>query len=122
MLTECDSEVLDVGFATVQRALETAGERPAGAQPLTILEVQKRFEEIAAVRGPESMRVRQRLLEELFGRASKKEQQVLMKSIFGEMRIGVNEGVLIQARSSVAHLGGAPLPTPALGLGHLREG
>src|SRR5260370_41269571 len=97
MLTECDSEVLDVGFATVQRALETAGERPAGAQPLTILEVQKRFEEIAAVRGPESMRVRQRLLEELFGRASKKEQQVLMKSIFGEMRIGVNEGVMIEA-------------------------
>src|SRR5260370_1698442 len=119
MLTECDSEVLDVGFATVQRALETAGERPAGAQPLTILEVQKRFEEIAAVRGPESMRVRQRLLEELFGRASKKEQQVLMKSIFGEMRIGVNEGVMIEAAAHSPHLDAAASPHPDLYCGGL---
>jgi len=116
---ESDSKVLNIGFATVQRALETAGERPAGAQPLTILEVQKRFEEIAAVRGPESTRVRQRLLEELFGRASKKEQQVLMKSIFGEMRIGVNEGVMIEAVADAAQLDVATIRTANMYLGDL---
>jgi DNA ligase 1 len=116
---ESDSKVLNVGFATVHRALETSGERPAEAPPLTILEVQQRFEEIAAVRGPESTHARKRLLEELFGRASKKEQQILLKAIFGEMRIGVNEGVMIEAIADGAQLDVATVRTANMYLGDL---
>jgi len=94
---ESDPKVLNIGFATVRRAFDAASAGSAGADPLTILEVQRRFEEIAAVKGPDSTRARQQLLEELFRRASKEEQQVLLKIISGEMRIGVSEGVMIEA-------------------------
>ena len=94
---ESDPKVLNIGFATVRRALEAAGAGGLSPSPLTILDVQQRFEAIAAVKGPESTRTRQQLLEEFFRRASKEEQQVLLKAISGEMRIGVNEGVMIEA-------------------------
>jgi len=94
---ESDPKVLNIGFATIRKALEAAGPGSLSADPLTILDVQKRFETIAAVKGPESTRTRQELLEEFFRRASKDEQQVLLKAISGEMRIGVNEGVMIEA-------------------------
>jgi len=94
---ESDPKVLNIGFATVRKALEAGGTGSLGANPLTILDVQRRFEEIAAVKGPDSTRARQQLLEDLFRRASREEQQVLLKIISGEMRIGVNEGVMIEA-------------------------
>ena len=94
---ESDPKVLNIGFATLRKALEAAAPGISGADPLTILDVQRRFEEIAAVKGPDSTRARQQLLEDLFRRASKEEQQVLLKIISGEMRIGVNEGVMIEA-------------------------
>src|SRR2546427_306333 len=46
--------------------------------------------------GADSTRVRRRLLESLLGRASEDERDVLLKNVFGEMRIGVNEGVMLE--------------------------
>src|SRR5439155_1404159 len=60
------------------------------------LEVSKSFAQIAETHGPDSTRVRRRLLESLLGRASEDERDVLLKNVFGEMRIGVNEGVMLE--------------------------
>src|SRR5215472_7574103 len=44
---ESDPKVLNIGFATIRKALEAAGPGSLSADPLTILDVQKRFETIA---------------------------------------------------------------------------
>src|SRR5439155_499840 len=52
--------------------------------------------------GPDSTRVRRGLLESLLGRASEDERHVLLKYVFGEMRIGVNEGVMLEGISDAS--------------------
>src|SRR5205823_14052425 len=61
-----------------------------------ILGVSATFAQIAEAHGPDSTRARRRLLESLLGRASEGERDVLLKNVFGEMRIGVNEGVMLE--------------------------
>src|SRR3989449_3655877 len=51
---------------------------------------------LCTTRGADSTRVRRRLLESLLGRASEDDRDVLLKNVFGEMRIGVNEGVMLE--------------------------
>src|SRR3989442_5765839 len=51
---------------------------------------------MAEAHGPDSTRGRRRLLESLLGRASEGEGNVVLKNVFGEMRIGVNEGVMLE--------------------------
>ena len=116
---EADSKALNVGWATLQKALGATRQARLDARPLTILDVRRAFEEIAAASGPDSVRVRQRLLQSLLGQATREEQEILLKNIFGEMRIGVNEGVMLEAIADVAKVDPKTVRTAHMFLGDL---
>src|SRR3970282_1557473 len=73
------------------------GRRRVVDRPLTILDVTRTFDEIAATSGKDSVARKRRLLEGLFGRASEREVEWLLRSMFVDMRMGVNEGVMLEA-------------------------
>jgi len=102
VFAEADPKVLNVGWATTQKALRSTRQATLAGSPLTIVDVASAFDRIAAATGPDSMRVKRRILESLLGQASRSEQDVLLKSIFGEMRIGANEGVMLEAIADVS--------------------
>ncbi len=64
---------------------------------LTITEVRKSLEQIAATGGPGSKERKERLVEALFSQASPIEAKYLVKVFVGEMRTGFHEGLMEQA-------------------------
>ena len=102
IFAESDQKALNVGWATLQKALGSARQARLDARPLTILDVRRAFDGIAAAGGTDSVRARLRLLAGLLGQATDPEREVLLKSIFGEMRIGVNEGVMLEGIADAA--------------------
>src|SRR3970040_1052654 len=74
---EADPKALNVGWATLQKALGATRQARLDARPLTILDVRRAFEEIAAASGPDSVRVRQRLLQSLLCQATREGQEIL---------------------------------------------
>jgi len=101
---ESEAKVLNVGQATARSALEMASARADDAPPLTILEVHRRFDEIAAISGRDSVQQRRALLAELFGRATREQRDILLGIIFGELRIGVSEGMMLEAIADAARV------------------
>ena len=116
---EADQKALNVGWATLEKALGPTRQARLDARPLTILDVQRAFEGVAAASGSESVRARLRLLQSLLGQASREEKEVLLKSIFGEMRIGVNEGVMLEAIADAAGVSPEAVRTAHMFLGDL---
>src|SRR5688572_26292720 len=79
-------------------AVSTASERqPADAPTLELRDVDHAFAELQAVRGKKSGAERQRLLTELFARATADEQRFLGALVIGEVRHGALEGVMVEA-------------------------
>ena len=134
-LPEGDSRRLDVSGATVWRVVGAVAGTPAGgeavwreavdfgeaverrlsastrgpAEPsLTLQDVAGAIDDVAAQRGRGARRAREKILTGLFGRASAGEAKFLSKCILGDMRHGVNEGILLDA---VARATGASLET-----------
>ena len=70
---EADQKALNVGWATLEKALGPTRQARLDARPLTILDVQRAFEGVAAASGSESVRARLRLLQSLLGQASREE-------------------------------------------------
>jgi ATP-dependent DNA ligase I len=70
---------------------------PADAQTLDVTEVDAAFARIAMLAGAGSAASRAQLLRELFGRATRDEQDFLMRLLFGELRQGALEGILMDA-------------------------
>ncbi len=99
---EREQKALNVGWATLKSAVGETRQSTLVPNPLTVLEVQRAFDVIAATMGKDSVAKKRRLLESLFGRASPRERKILFKNIFGEMRIGVNEGVMLEALADAA--------------------
>ncbi len=102
IFAESDDRALNVGWATLRRALEGRRQTTLVTEPLTILEVSRTFAEVAAAHGPESVRERRRLLESLLGRVDASDREILLRIVFGEMRIGVNEGVMLEGIADAA--------------------
>ncbi|HEV3141055.1 MAG TPA: ATP-dependent DNA ligase [Vicinamibacterales bacterium] len=76
---------------------------PAAAASLDVAEVDAAFDRVAAASGAGSARPRAELLRQLLGRATRDEQDFLGRLLFGELRQGALEGVLVEA---VARAGG----------------
>jgi DNA ligase-1 len=93
---DADARSLNVGWATLQRVLEALPPVVASV-PLSLLEVYRTFERVAATSGPDSQRARQDELAALLGRATEGERSVLMRVISGEMRTGASEGLMLEA-------------------------
>jgi len=101
-----DSRTLNVSAATIQRVTSRIEERTSEEKPLTILDVHNYFCEIALASGRGSRQKREGLLASLLSQASSLEAEYIIKIIFGEMRHGVAEGVMIKA---IAQTAGATL-------------
>ena len=85
-----DSRVLNV------RGLPPAAPRDPSAPPLTLEEVAQTFGEVAAAAGAGSRRRREALLTDLSARASDAERDLLQRIIFGELRMGLSEGLVLE--------------------------
>ncbi len=99
---EFDSRTLEVGWRTVKRVLKGGRQTTLVEEPLTIQRVHRTMEQIADASGPGSRRTKEGLLEGLISRADPKEVEVLVRIVFGEMRIGVNEGMMLEGIAEAA--------------------
>ncbi len=86
---------VDFGDA-VHKALTRRGHQRTG-EPLTLQEVYRAYEEIAGMGGAGSRERRDARLRQLFVRASALESKYIVKHLIREMRVGVNEGSLLDA-------------------------
>ena len=77
---------------------------PASEPSLTLADVDERLGRIMATRGSGSAAERRRLLAELFGQATRAEQEFLFLLIIGELRQGALEGVMVEAIARAAGL------------------
>ncbi len=93
---------IGIGPSALHQARPAAG---ATTPVLHLLEVDEAFERIAATAGRGSSADRVRLLRELLARATGDEQDFLFRLIFGELRQGALERVLLEA---VARAAGVP--------------
>ncbi len=92
---------IGVGSAAIRAAHDVP---PAETQSLTIEDVDRVFEDLGTIAGAGSMRVRQERLRALFIAATREEQAFLIKLLFGELRQGALEGVLVEAVARAANL------------------
>src|SRR4029079_12281453 len=92
---------IGLGFAAVRDS------RPgtAAAEPsLTLGEVDSTFERIAATTGAGSTAARVGMLGELLARATREEQDFLIRLIYGELRQGALAGLMADALAAAAEL------------------
>jgi DNA ligase-1 len=94
---ESDSRVLDVGSQTLWKINGKTGQSALISKPVTILEIYDTFSKISSMRGPKSRQRKESLVHVLLSRLPDIDAEYLMRIIFGEMRIGVVEGVVLDA-------------------------
>ena len=86
-------------------ALRSASPETAAAEPsLTLGEVDASFERIAGTTGSGSTAERGRLLSGLLSRATREEQDFLVRLIFGELRQGALAGLMAEALAAAAEV------------------
>jgi len=104
---EADPRVLEISYATLSTAGKTMSQTllTEDANPLTITEVFSTLGKLAEIRGVGSKEKRLALLSSLLSRTTPLETEYLSRMLLGEMRIGVVEGVLLDA---VAEASGVP--------------
>jgi DNA ligase-1 len=93
---EFDSRTLEIGWSTMRGVLEGRKQTTLLGGPLTISAVHETLGRIAEMTGQGSRRLKSSLLEGLIARATPGEVDILVRIIFGEMRIGVNEGMMLE--------------------------
>ncbi len=85
---------IGVGWASIREAHDA----PAAAEAtLELAEVDEIFDRIASLSGSGSAKSRAEALRRLFERATDREQDFLARLLFGELRQGALEGVLVEA-------------------------
>jgi DNA ligase 1 len=107
---------IGVGPAAVRRALEAP---PAAAPTLTAADVQHVLADIGRLAGTGAAAARARMLEELFARASRDEQDFLARLLHGDLRQGALEGVMADALARAAGLDAAHVRRAAQHAGDL---
>ena len=70
---------------------------PSSTETLDLLDVDAAFGRVAATAGAGSNAAKAAILRELFARATRDEQEFLVRLLFGELRQGALEGVLLEA-------------------------
>jgi DNA ligase-1 len=85
---------MGIGFATIVAAKDTnAAQMPT----LRLGDVDDAFTQIAAARGPGTAASKAQRLRDLLSRATPREQDFLVRLLFGELRQGALEGILVEA-------------------------
>lgn len=99
---EFDPRALEVGWRTMRGVLDGGKQTTLLNESLTISAVHETLSSIAQTSGQGSRRLKSNLLEGLISRADPVEVEVLVRIIFREMRIGVNEGVMLEGIAEAA--------------------
>lgn len=99
---EADARVLEVGGKTVWKIMEGVKQSRLDQEPLTVLKVRQIFNEASRVRGKGSRRRKEGLIKSLFSQATPLERKYLIRILLGEMRIGVVDGVALEAAADAA--------------------
>ena len=107
---------IGVGWAAIAAARETP---PAPEASLAIAEVDDAFGRIATHSGSGSARARAESLRSLFERATDREQDFLARLLFGELRQGALEGVLVEAVARASKIPAANVRRAAMLAGAL---
>ena len=92
---------IGLGPATLHAAMPPDA---APAPELTLAEVDATLGRIAQTSGAGSAAGRARLVDELFARATKDEQDFLLRAVLGELRQGAVEGLMAEAVAQAAEL------------------
>jgi DNA ligase-1 len=107
---------IGLGGAVVAGARAVA---PAGSPTLELADVDAAFDRIAAISGTGSGAAKAEILRDLFGRATVGEQDFLARLLFGELRQGALEGVMLEAVARAAGITGARIRRAAMVAGAL---
>jgi DNA ligase-1 len=107
---------LGVGGAMLSSARDVA---PATAPTLTLFDVDNVLALVARMSGPGSTRGKTDALRGVFSRATRPEQDFLARLMFGELRQGALEGVLVEAIARAAHVPAADVRRAAMMAGDL---
>ncbi len=107
---------ISIGHAAISAASDT---EPAGTATLTVRDVDGAFDGLARVRGRGSAHERTARLRELFARATRQEQNFLRRLLYGELRHGALEGVLVEALAKAAGVGSDVVRRAAMMAGNL---
>lgn len=113
------SRAADFGQA-VERLFVEARRDPR-TPGLTLQEVARTFDALAAQRGRGARRERETLVARLFDRASPAEAKFLAKCILGDMRHGVNQGVLLEGVARATGVAPEAVRRAAMLLGDVGE-
>jgi DNA ligase-1 len=101
---ESDERVLDIGGRTLWKINRGSGQSALVSKPVTMLEVYRTFEKVAAATGQGSRQKKEMLIGTLLSRLPNADAEYLMRVIFGEMRIGAVEGVVSDAIAQAASI------------------
>jgi len=102
---ESDPRVLEISYATVSDAGKNLGQSRLTEHPLMIRDIYNTLERIAETSGSGSRDRKLSLLQTILTQTSQVEAEYLTRMMLGEMRIGVVEGVLLDA---IAEASGVP--------------
>jgi DNA ligase-1 len=118
---ESEEKVLNIGFRSLSKLSERSGQIPLFNKPLTILQVRDYFERIARASGKGSRELKERLLSTLLNNAGPLESKYIIKNIFGEMQIGVAEGLVLEAIAKASGSSIEEVRRASMFLGNLGE-
>jgi DNA ligase-1 len=92
---------IGIGYATLRTA---ASSSPAQVGTLSLVELDGLLTDLAAIRGAGSTAARSAALSSLFSRATRDEQQFLLRLLTGELRQGALAGVMVDAIAAAASI------------------
>jgi DNA ligase-1 len=103
-LPESDERVLDIGAQTLWKLDRRSGQSALVSKSVTILDVYNTFDKIATATGSGSRQLKKRLIDALLSQLDDSDAEFLMRIVFGEMRIGAVEGVVLDAIADATSL------------------
>jgi DNA ligase-1 len=93
---ESDAGTLDVGYVTVEKVRKGRQSTLFGEEVM-IADMLPLLHRVANESGSGSRKRKENLLRNLFGRLSPKGRELMRRSLYGELRIGASEGVILEA-------------------------
>jgi DNA ligase-1 len=104
LFPEKSDKTLDVGWRTVKRVMERDRQTSLFRYQLTIKGVLETLHKIALSSGEGSRKHKERLLERMLAQTEPVEAEILNRIILREMRIGVNEGMMIEGIAEATNI------------------
>ena len=102
VLPESENKALYVGYSTIKKAISSKIQTLIPLGPPTIKEVYRELNRVASISGADVQRKRVDILSSLLSRMSDIEREFLIRSLSGEMRIGAEVGLVLQALADAA--------------------